>query len=861
MSDRTRRSRPPACSLGAAAALLAAALLHPRPGYAQAPTYTPGDTVTVAPARSYAAGAIRRFTLGDGHRDLWSTPVQATVLDLDRYAGGLTATARGGGQQTRSLRLRTPSGAEYNFRSLDKDARLTLDPLLQETLAASVLQDRISAIFPLSALVVDPLLEAAGVLHAEPLLVILPDHPGLGEFRSEFAGMLGWLELRPDDGEGALAGFEGATLVVGSPRLLERIEEEPGNRVDAAAFLRARLLDILVGDWDRHPDQWRWAGYPEGAGLVFRPIPRDRDWALSNLDGMLASLTWITWPHFVGFGREYPSIFRLTWSARALDRRLLSSLAWADWEPVVADLERRLDDAVLRDAVARLPEAHRTLAGDELVAALSQRRDGLREAARAFYRELTSVVDVITTDEAESAELVWDDPGTLTVAVGLTGGRAAFRRSFLAAETREVRVELRGGDDRARVTGSGGAIRVRLIGGGGADELVDATTAGRVSLYDEDDDTRFVTAGDTRVDTRSWDVPMDLSSNTHQSRARDWGSRWIPIPDVGFEPDVGLYLGGGAQYTSYGFRHFPYRSRLELRAALGTNTARPRASLAWDLPIVRERLRGDLELEFEGAEVPRFHGYGNETVRDRERTFYQAERSIFTATTGIRTLPRRGATVRIGPSLVVVRPDLESPTLANALDPYGHSDFERVALGAALTWEGRNDPIRSTLSGSVEVGGYVAPALLDVTTPYGGVSFAATGRAALDGPLRPVVVARAGGQRLSGRYPLFDAAQVGGQGSLRGYRSNRFTGDASLFAGAEARIFLTEFVFLLPGDLGLLALGDAGRVFHEGESSRTWHTGWGAGAWVSFIDAFGLNVTWARGSDGAAIYVGGGVPF
>jgi hypothetical protein len=784
------------------------------------------------------------------------------VLDLDRFAGGLEATRLGGGQQTRSLRFRGADGVEYTFRSLDKDARRTLDPILRQTLAASVLQDRVSALFPLGALVVDPLLGAAGVLHAEPRLVVLPDHPRLGEFRSEFRGAIGWLEERPDEADDrGLAAFAGASVVVGTPRLLERIEEEPGNRADAAAFLRARLLDLLVGDWDRHPDQWRWAGFTEADGLVFRPVPVDRDWAFSHLDGLMAAVTWVPWPHFVGFGREYPSVFRLTWSARALDRRLLSALEWAEWEAVIADLRVRLDDGVLRAAVARLPASHQSLTGEELLDALRNRRDRLPEIGRGFYEMLAEWVDVTATDQGELAEIEWLSPATVRVAVGPPDGPPTFRRTFHAAETREVRLDLRGGADRARVSGSGDSIRVRVIGGGGSDELVDATTAGRVGFYDDGDDTRFVSGPRTRVDTRSWDAPMDLSSEPHQSRARDWGARWVPVPEVGFEPDVGFYLGGGARYTAYGFRHFPYRSRLELAAAFGTNTGRPRASLAWDLPLVRERLRADVALAFEGAEVPRFHGFGNETTADRPSAFYEAPRTSLGASAGVRLLPRRGVAVRVGPSFLMVRPDKGAQTLVDSLAPYGHSDFARLALAGALAWEGQDDPLHPRWSARLALSGFLAPAWLDVDEAYAGFSFFTGARAAFGGPLRPVVVVRAGGERLSGRYPVFDAATLGGRQTLRGYRSRRFTGDASLFAGIEARIFLTEFVFLLPGDLGLLALADGGRIFQQGESSDVWHSGWGFGAWASYLDAFSVSLTWARGSEGPVWYVGAGIPF
>ena len=35
------------------------------------------------------------------------------------------------------------------------------------------------------------------------------------------------------------------------------------HKVDQEYILRARLFDILIGDWDRHDDQWRWGEFKE----------------------------------------------------------------------------------------------------------------------------------------------------------------------------------------------------------------------------------------------------------------------------------------------------------------------------------------------------------------------------------------------------------------------------------------------------------------------------------------------------------------------------------------------------------------------------------------------------------------------
>jgi hypothetical protein len=209
------------------------------------------EFVSVIAGQRYAAGDITQALLGAHYRDLWTSPIQVPVLDLERYAGGLTVKELGGGQQTTSLHLDSGDGREFTFRSLDKDPSPALPKPFRGTVVNGLVQDATSAMNPAGALIAASLLEAAGVLHAEPRLAVMPDDERLGEHRKTFAGMLGIIELRPGDG------FAGAAEVVDSKDLLERLRESSDHRVDAAAFLTARLVDHLMGDWDRHEDQWR----------------------------------------------------------------------------------------------------------------------------------------------------------------------------------------------------------------------------------------------------------------------------------------------------------------------------------------------------------------------------------------------------------------------------------------------------------------------------------------------------------------------------------------------------------------------------------------------------------------------------
>src|SRR2546426_1051592 len=241
-------------------------------------------SVAATAGTQYRAGWLHRVLLGAHYRDLWATPIQVGVLDLTHFGGGLTPLKRGGGRQTKSLRLRAADGRTYIFRSVDKDPTAAIPPELRATFVQRIWEDQTSSTNPAGALVVGPLLGAVGVHHVEHRLMVMPDDPRLDSF-PVFKGMLGQLEERPTVDPEEDVGFEGAERIASTQKVWDRLTADSRDRVDSRALLAARLVDVLVGDWDRHPDQWRWARFDEAGVHVWRPIPRDRDQAFSRLDG------------------------------------------------------------------------------------------------------------------------------------------------------------------------------------------------------------------------------------------------------------------------------------------------------------------------------------------------------------------------------------------------------------------------------------------------------------------------------------------------------------------------------------------------------------------------------------------------
>jgi hypothetical protein len=255
------------------------------------------STVTVKASNEYSAGPLKEWLLGENYRKTWAQPIQVPVFDIGREAGGLAIVQRGGGMQTKSLRLQNPAGQEYTLRSIEKYASGAVPEALQHTFAVDLVQDQISASHPYAFLVVPALAEAAKIYHTKPRLVYIPNDPRFGKQQADFANTLALFEERPA-GEGEainIKGLEKAKKLYSTTKVLEKLQADNDNRIDQIAVLRARLFDLVIGDWDRHDDQWRWAGFEYKNDMVFRPIPATATRLFFVNEGLLPKLASRQW--------------------------------------------------------------------------------------------------------------------------------------------------------------------------------------------------------------------------------------------------------------------------------------------------------------------------------------------------------------------------------------------------------------------------------------------------------------------------------------------------------------------------------------------------------------------------------------
>jgi hypothetical protein len=817
------------------------------------------DSVSVTPGIRYRGSGLHRFFFGSTYRDLWATTIKVPVLRLGDSTGGLTPTEKAGGKQTQGLRLSAGDGRSFVFRMFDKDPTKVWPELAKRVpLARSIAEDQTSALFPAGALTVAVLEEAAGLLHPDQQLVFLADDPRLGQWRDEFKNKLGWLELRLK-GKEDLDAFPGAVEIVPTEKLYPELIKSGKNVVDEREYLKARLFDLFVGDWDRHYEQWNWVRYDEHGLHRWMPFPRDRDWALSRLNGPIYAIVRQFAGELQNFGGDYGSIAGLTYPALPLDRRLLSALGKPVWDSIATELTSRITDSVIARAVSALPAALYQRIHVELDRELRSRRDRLPTAADRFYRLLAKEIELWGSNDPDQVTFVREPDGGLDLTVA-RGGKAILARRLVPGETKELRLILFQGPDTVRFEGPGPArIRVRVVTGAGANLVVDSTGKGDIRVYDDSGST--VVQGPIGRAHRRFESPIDPTSPKEIRHDWGWSAGLAPWFEIG--PEVGLLIGGGPKVTQHGFRKDPYRSQLAFRLAYSTGAAGFDADLNGDIRLESPLFHMAFRAAVLSTGIQRYYGLGNETPVPASDTRLNVVLSKQYQFEPMMQLGFGNVTLGVGGKIQSSNTDLVVPSLIATDRPYGSGSFTEAGATVSAKIDTRDHPTHPTSGLVIEAQGAIYPRVFDVRETFETASIEArTYLTARPLPTKPTLALRAGASRAWNETPFFELPSLGSIADLRAVSSRRFLGDRAVHGSAELRLDFGKFTILAPGTWGIYGLTDVGRVYLTGQESDRWHSVVGGGLWFAFIDRRStFTATYASSDEGGRIFIQAGFHF
>jgi hypothetical protein len=811
-----------------------------------------------------------RFFFGESYRKLWAAPVKMRVFHLLQEKGGLKILQRGGGMQTKSLRLQDAQGHEWVLRTIQKYPERILPPTLRKSVAATIISDQIASEHPFAAIIVPPMAEALGIPHASPEIVYVPDDPAFGKYQKDFAKQVFLFEERePLD----------ADNTDNTTKTQEKLEGDNDNRVDQKTFLKARLLDMLLGDWDRHEDQWRWERKKDDNGILYEPIPRDRDQVFSSTSGVIP---WLVSRHllmakFQSYQDHIRSINRWNLNGRNIDRYFLNGLNQQDWEAAIAEVQSKLTDQLISRSIKLMPDTIYKLCGAEITQKLIARRNILKRQAMKYYRFISEKVDVPATDKREHIDITNEASGQVTVRINKIKKdgeqeQVTYQRTFDPAVTDEIRLYGLGGEDVFAVNGKASSpITVRMIGGDGEDTFViddNIHSKGNRYIYDRSDEkNKLPAANQARLRTST-----DTLVNSFVKRSFKYDFLQ-PLMLASYNKDYGVQFIGNFIYQKQGFRKDPYafRQSLMVNYGFGTNSL----LLNYNGEFKQAMGKSDILVNIlsKGPNYTSyFFGTGNNSVfvnsGSQKIRYY---RNIYNYLDGDIRLRHtyNNWTVSAGVGGQYYHGDdddnqnkyLKNYNLQQPDEKvFSGQGLAGVAAGFSLDTRNKSIVPHKGVYWTTDLS--AMKAVNSNAHTYGQIEseFSFYINPASDSTF--IIADRIGVGTTLGNAAYYQQLKLGGNQNLRGFYSWRFTGKTMAFNNFEVRFKLADVTsYLLPGTLGMIAFNDVGRVWSPGESSSQLHVGYGGGLFFLPGNLFLIQGVVGFSKEGAYPYISAGFRF
>ncbi len=801
---------------------------------------------------------------GDHYRYVYGKNIKVPVLTLDKLNGGMVVERKGGGHQTRSLRLNNLNGKNFALRAVRKSAVQFLQSVaftdtyiqddFRETLTEDVIRDFYTSSHPYGAFVVGGLSDAIGLYHTNPQLLYMPKHRALGKYNDEFGGELYIMEERPDDGFLDVASFGNPDGIESTSDLLENLRKDEKYQIDESSYIKARLFDMLLGDWDRHQDQWRWSRFDiSDDKSVYKPIPRDRDQVFSNYDGALLSILNTIMPstkQFQVYDDELKNIKWINLAGIKLDRTLTQTSGLDVWVEQAKYIQENLTDEKIDLAFANLPPEVQDETSNSIKEKLKGRRDYLISIAERYFKHINNLVIITATDKDDFIEIVRERDRTTVSISRIKDGeiKAPFKTRIVNHnETDEIWVYALDDKDQISVKGKGKNPPMLRVVGGQENDTYDVSVSRKIKVYDHGSKPNKVVNGRANI----FKFKDNYRYNVYRfNKYIDKVSTILPA--VGFNPDDGMQIGLKYSSSKKGFKNDPFQVKHSFGGGYYFATEGFDLSYEGEFSTFFDTWNVMVGGRFTSENFTQnFFGFGNETENNDDELgldFNRVKTSERSVKFGTVKDGHYGSRIEfvVGAESFEIQEtqdrfiaDVFSPSFFDDLQIFGAFDFNYSYSG----YDNKANPTRGMFF-NLQSG--VKTNLEEAKRTYGFIKPSLEFYNALSKNRRLVLNTKVSGHfNIGDDFEFYQAATLGATNGLRGFREQRFSGESALAFKADLRYHLAKFkTGLLPLKLGLYGGYDFGRVWLDGEDSNVWHDSYGGGFLINAVDSisgtFGL---------------------
>lgn len=787
---------------------------------------------------------LKKLFLGRNYRAEWRMPVNMKVFNLKKEKGGMKIVSLGGDGQSTSLRLKDASGKDWTLKSINKNLTKTLPETFQKSVVKGSVTEFNSAAFPYSSFIIPNLLKNLDLQTPHPELFFVPDDPAFTFYRKLFAGKVCTLEEREPSADGS--------NTISTAKVFSKMIDENDHRPDQPAALRARLLDFVIGDFDRHFDQWKWSTDDTGKGKIYEPIPKSREMAFFYPQGLQMKLfNTRALPFLKGFRYNLPDVDWLGYGARDFDRIFLTDLDAEEWRQSITSLQQTLSDSVIRNSVKNLPPEIFPLHGETLIKKMISRRNLLFKRGMDYYKFISNKVNVIGSNDKEYFKVSNTEKGLqVRVYARAKGNDTSFimyNRVFDPAITHEIRLFGLNNDDLFNIDENASSrIKIRIIGGKGNDTF---DIKGHVEnlLYDIKSDGNYIRNSSRSKNRFSVNPPVNDNSIT----GFQYNTTKYPEAVFSFNSDMGSGIGMGISKRTHGFRNLPYASDQKL-AALYSFAGAYQFYYKGEFNHITRNLDVLLQVNSVNPGLHNFFGLGNKTKIDaaKDDNFYRTRYKTVEINALFRHRYFNTFHLMFGPSYYQYSNKYRFNT-ANILAKPKEIGLDSANIFSQKTYLGgkvvmhldnRNNEIFPTRGIHWDNEFLYTRGIKGSSGDFSRLSSDMTLYVSQNNPAKVVAVIKLGTSRiLSKQFEYFQAVTLGNN-NLQGFRNNRYQGSGSTYGSMELRVKLFDIdSYALSGPFGLTGFYDIGRVKIKGERSKALHSAFGGGFYFVPFNLFVIS--------------------
>ena len=804
--------------------------------------------VRVIAGEQYESKPAKEFWFGKHYRREWITPVKIKIAYLDTLACGLTPYQKGGGRQTKTLRLRDTNEKEYVLRSIDKDYSGAIPEIFHESFVEKIVNDQVSTAHPFAAVTIPPLAEAAGIYHTKPVIYFIPQQKQLENEYADYGNQLFLFEQRPDENWEEALKFGASKKIISTHKLLENLLDRNDHQVHQQTFIRTRLFDMFIGDWGRHEDQWRWATIDYGETKIYKAIPRDRDQVYTLYDGLLPKmLTFIS--HQETFGHTIKNLEGYNFPARNLDRFMANEMTLNDWKNGAKEIRENISDEKIESAIKELPPEIYSFSGPEIIGKLKSRKAELVNFADEYYHLLAREVDITGTkqDELFHVSVINEQLVEIKIFAINENNKSVdspfYKRLFRSSETKEIRLYGIAGNDRFEVDAKvKSPVLIRIIGGPEYDEyLSNRQQKHGVIIYDNYENSFEAKGG---LKKKLSDNPFVHFFQYDHYVADKKG--FFPI--LYYSTEDRIFAGLAYTIAKQHWRKYPYGAKHRLAYHYSFSEGSYSINYKSHFTKLLGEWNGNLSFNYDNIRWTNYYGIGNETLLlTKDRDFNRVRTRDLQASAGIDHLFAFYHHFNAGifyNSVKLLNDTLRFLTYHQPFNKkvvYGREHF--VGLLFQYRYARVDNPMLPTKGVEWDATIQYTRNLQQADSAF--ITYSTAVNYYLPFSKSFSARIRAGAATLNGNPQFYQLNMLGGSETLRGYRRSRFYGKTMAFNQNELYFIRDVRSNIFNGKAGLMALLDAGRVWYPGTISTNWHFGYGGGIILSPFNQLTLYITYA----------------